>query len=261
MASPASRKCTACGAESTGKFCAECGAPLGSIKCPACGAQLSARAKFCAECGTPTGRPASHLTARAGPSGPDRTAWIVAGIAVLALLVTVVVVVARRSPGAAGAPQDLSGPATTDLSQLSPREAADRLYDRVARATEAGDTAQVRFFGPMALQAYDAIGTLDPDARLHLGLIHLATGDTEAAAAQADTIQRLLRPHLFGPVLRARAAEARGDAAAARRAYQDFLANYDAERAANRAEYEQHAQILDETQRAAQRLLGATAGS
>jgi hypothetical protein len=175
---------------------------------------------------------------------------------VLALLGTVVVVVSRRS----GAPAEPAatgggfGQATTDLAQMTPREAADRLFNRVMMASEAGDTAQVQFFAPMALQAYSTVDSLDADARLHVGLIALKSGAPEAAAAQADTIQRRSPTHLFALYLQAQAASAQGNTAIARRAYRGFLDNYEAERAKNLWEYGEHnvtlLQARDEAQRA-----------
>jgi len=268
--SASTQKCPACGAQTSGKFCSECGAPLGDRSCPSCGAKLSARAKFCPECGTVVA--AGPALARSGavplPAGRGGTGekmpWIVAGIAVLALVATIVVVVGRKAPATASASADGAVPfdptrGTTDLSQMTPREQADRLYDRVARASESGDSQQVQFFGPMALQAYTMLGgTPDADARLHIGLIQLALNDPAGAAAQADTILRGSRTHLYGFLLKARAGDVQGNAPAARQAYQSFVSNYDAERAKNLPEYGQHAAMLDQTRTEAQRILGAT---
>ena len=259
---PDTQKCPSCGAQTSGKFCAECGAPLAPAVCRSCGAKLSARAKFCADCGAPVAG-----AARVGPPGArptprgDRMAWYVAGVCVLALLVVVVVVVARKSgaapaaPGAAaaGAPPGVER-ATTDLSTMSPREQADRLYNRIMTAYEAGDTGQVNFFAPMALQAYANLGSeLDPDARLHLGLVQLAIGATVPAAAEGDTILQKAPNHLFGWLLKARAADAQGNVAQAKRAYQAFMRSYDAEMAKKRPEYQEHAQMLQDTRSRAQR--------
>ncbi len=260
MPNPTTQKCPACGAESTGKFCSTCGAPLGGTACGKCGAQLSARAKFCPECGTPAGGAAA-----AGPliAPNQRAAWIVAGVCVLALIVTIVVVFARKAPTAAGEGPASAGaaagaPATTDLSQMSPAEQATRLFDRVMRAQEGGDTAQVTFFAPMAVQAYQMLGgTLDPDSRLHVGLLQLAAKNPAGARAEADTLLRGSRTHLYGLLLKARAAEATGDAATARGAMQAFVANYDAERAKNLPEYAEHNQLLLETRDQATRGPGA----
>jgi hypothetical protein len=261
MPNPTTQKCPACGAESTGKFCSTCGAPLGGAACGKCGAKLSARAKFCPECGTPAGGGAA---ARPLVAPNQRAAWIVAGVCVVALIVTIVVVVARRAPTAAGEAAAPAGagagaPATTDLSQMTPAEQATRLFDRVMRAQESGDTAQVTFFAPMAVQAYQMLGAdLDPDARLHVGLLQLAAKNPAGARAQADTLLRGSHTHLYGLLLKARAAEAMGDAATARSALQAFVANYDAERAKNLPEYAEHNQLLLETRGQAARGPGAT---
>jgi len=144
---------------------------------------------------------------------------------------------------------------------MSPREAADRLYNRIMTAHEAGDTAQVSFFAPMALQAYGNLGgELDADARLHLGLVQLAIGATAAAAAEGDTILRGAPNHLFGWLLKARAADAEGKAAEAKRAYQSFMRNYDAELAKRRPEYQEHSQMLQDTRGRAQQAGVAAAG-
>jgi hypothetical protein len=250
------QKCPACGAMSSGKFCSECGAPLGGATCPSCGAKVPARARFCGECGAPIGATVrlAPTPARAA-SARDRMAWYVAGLAVIALLVVIVIVVGRRSaPPAAAAAAPASERATTDLSSMSPREQADRLYNRIMTASEAGDTSQVSFFGPMGLQAYANLGPdLDPDARLHVGLIDLALGAAPAAAAQGDTILRATPTHLFGFLLRARAAEAEGNQAAEHQADRAFASNYAAEQAKKRPEYAEHAQMLqDELARARQ---------
>jgi len=269
---PDTVKCPNCGAQTSGRFCSECGAPLGPATCRSCGAKLSARAKFCADCGTAVAgaaRGAAAPAARASrTSTTDRIAWYVAGVAVVALLIVVVVVVARKS-GAPPAEAATTGApatgerATTDLSSMSPREAADRLYNRIMTAHEAGDSAQVNFFAPMALQAYGNLGSdqLDPDARLHLGLVQLAIGAAVPAAAQGDTILKKVPSHLFGWLLKARAADALNNAAEAKRDYQAFMRNYDSEIAKKRPEYTEHSQMLQDTRSRAQRAGVAAGGS
>jgi len=189
----------------------------------------------------------------------DKFPWIIAGLAVLALIATVIVVLTKRPTAVAGAGAAATGAgevpageqATTDLSSMTPREAADRLYERVARAAAAGDSGQVTFFGPMALQAYGNVSPLDADARLHIGLIDLNLNNPAGALAQADTIAKTEPTHLFIFVLRAQAATQRSDAAAARRAYQGFTRNYDAEMRKNLPEYQEHKALIDEVRSAA----------
>ncbi len=265
---------------SAGKFCSECGSPLGDRTCRSCGAKLSARAKFCPECGAPASGPAAGGAARSAPAlagavplgaprRSDRMAWYVAGVAVIALLVVIVILVGRKSgppatasaaPTTPGEPAGLGAP--EDISKMSPQEQADRLFNRVMTAHEAGDTQQVTFFAPMALQAYANLGgSLSADSRLHIGLIELAVGQPDPAAAQGDTILRAARNHLFGWLLEARAAEEAGDSTAMRRSYRNFLANYQAERAKKLPEYTEHAQMLDDARAQAERVAGRAGGS
>jgi Double zinc ribbon len=267
------QKCPKCGAPASGKFCAECGAPLGAATCRACGAKLSARARFCPECGAPAAGGAAAAAppapAAARPSG-ERLSWYIAGVSVLALLVVIVVLVARKAgppaapeaAAAAGAAGAMPGGvrATTDLSTMTPRQAADMLYNKIMTLNEAGQTDSVNFFAPMALQAYANLGDLDPDGRLHVGLIELAIGDAGAAAAQADTILRAHPTHLFGWLLRARSAAAQGNVTAERSADRSFLTNYDAELAKKRPEYQEHAQMLQEERTRAEQARRGGAG-
>ena len=233
--------------------------------CPVCGADNPSRARFCGSCGTAIAG-AGAGRAAAPPAAGTRSImpWFIAGVCVLAVHAAVIVLAVRRPQPAAANQADMTnsgaapfagGPTgrAPDISNMTPREAADRLYDRIARASEAGDSGQVSFFGPMALQAYARVTPRDPDARLHIGLIELALGNTAGATAQADSIGREAGDHLFGPMLRARAAEAAGNSAAARQAYRQLVASYDRERAKNLPEYDQHNAMLTETLAAARR--------
>jgi len=208
--------------------------------CAFCGARLDAEARFCHKCGKPVGS--------AGRS--NRIPWLVAASAVVALLVVLAAVLRTPSgePAAvtnapfAGA---ASSGAPPDLTSMTPRDAADRLFDRVARADESGDTAQAQRFAPMALQAYGMIGPLDPDARLHVGMIHLAVGDAAAALAQSDSLNGEYPGHLFAAILAARAYERTGQSEALRAAYRTFLENEARERAVGRPEYGDHQVLID----------------
>jgi hypothetical protein len=231
---------------------------------------MPAKAKFCGECGARIGSAggASAAPAAPGTAGSDPILkWFIAGCVVLALHAAAIIIAVRGggAPGSGGGGASFGGGpagpgagepgrATTDLSSMTPREAADRLYERVATASEAGDTQQVNFFGPMAIQAYANVSPLDADARMHVGLIGLALGDPAIAAAQADTILRDAGTHLFGHLLRARAATVRGDPATARTAFRAFLQGWDAERARRLPEYELHARMLDDARQEARRL-------
>ena len=240
-------KCPKCGANASGKFCSACGARLGAASCAACGAPLSAGAKFCHACGALAG--VGGAAAAVAPRA-SLVPWVVAGSAVVAVLVILAAVLLRPGAGApapaAGGAGGAGGAGPVNLAELTPREAADRLFDRVMRADERGDTAEAARFAPMALQAYGMVGPLDEDARYHIGLIGLVLDDLDAAGAQADSIAQSAPRHLFAPVLRARVALERGDAAAQRRAEQAFLDRYETEMATNRSEYQLHGPLLQQ---------------
>ncbi len=148
-----------------------------------------------------------------------------------------------------------------DISQMSPEERANRLFNRVMILAEAGKTDSVRFFLPMALGAYGQLSQLDADARYHIGLLQLAGGDVEAALAQADTLQRSMPTHLFIYVLRAHAYQQRGNTQLERRAYADFLRNEPAETARNRPEYNDHSDALKSFKTEASRVTGGRPGA
>mgnify|MGYP003578628906 FL=1 len=154
-----------------------------------------------------------------------------------------------------------SGLRPPDISQMSPDERANRLFNRVMTLAEAGKGDSVRFFLPMALGAYNQLPELGPDARYHIGLLQLAGGDVEAALAQADTIQRLVPTHLFIYVLRAHAYQQSGNTQQERRAYADFLRNEPAEKGKNREEYTDHAQALTNFKTEATRVTQSRSGT
>lgn len=210
------------------------------MTCHSCGAALTASARFCHKCGAAADQePVASWTAG--------VPWAIAGAAVGALIAVFVLreqgAASREQGGAEGASGSVL-PAP-DISQMSPEERASRLFDRVMRLVQENRADSVRFFAPMALQAYAQLPALDLDARFHIGLLSLARGDGAGALAQADTIRRSVRTHLFPLILRAHALEARGDSAGARRAYAEFLRLETAERARARPEYADHATTLD----------------
>lgn len=215
FAAPSSA-CPSCGAQSSGRFCANCGAPLQGAVCGSCRAPLTPGAKFCHRCGSPAGASAerSSVSSNALP-------WAVAAIALLALVALIAgqrFGRARESQveAVATAPEG-TGPRAPDISSLSPAERAERLYDRIMGAAERGRVDSVRFFMPMALQAYMSLDSLTVDQRYDLGRLAEVAGDARLASAQADTILRKQPEHLLGLVLASRAARLRGDDATARR--------------------------------------------
>jgi hypothetical protein len=253
-APPTAAVCPACGASATGKFCSACGASLEPRSCLHCRAALGAQARFCHRCGRPVG-------AAGGVARSERLAWIFAGT-MSALLVGVIVYnVVTQQPApripdmanAGAAAGDTTAPAgaAPDISQLSPRERFDRLFNRIMQAAEQGDTAQVRRFSPMALGAYAQLDTVDVDARYHAAVVRLQTGDIAGAHALADTILEQSPDHLFGYLVRGTAATLADDPGARTQAEREFLRRYDREMAARRPEYRDHAPVIEEFKREA----------
>jgi hypothetical protein len=241
-------KCPSCGTESDGRFCPSCGAPLADAKCRSCNAILVPGARFCTACGEPVQPPSSTLP------------WIVTGVALAALIVVLLLPLVRPSPpspggsiaagpfaaGGAGSPPPLTG---------TPREQADRLFNRIMQERAAGNEQQAEFFLPMALTAYEQAGPLDADGLYHLGLLQTVAGRNGDAAATAARILQAEPHHLLGLVVAAQAAVGAGDTAAARAAYQLFLEHFDEEKGRTLAEYLDHAAILPEYRREAEEFL------
>jgi hypothetical protein len=173
--------------------------------------------------------------------------WVAIGIATMALIVAAVSLVDRdnraKPPMPSSSPVASSAPVpgqSVDLSSMTPRQAADRLFNRIMTAAERGDTEEAMRFVPMALQAYDLLGTLDNDARYHVALIHMTAGDIQNARAQIDSIRQSAPNHLLAIMVERDIAERSGDQDGVARAYKSFLAAYDAEIAAARPEYRDH---------------------
>lgn len=135
---------------------------------------------------------------------------------------------------------------------MTPRERFDRLYNRVMRAAESGDTATVARFSPMAFAAYGQLDSVDADARYHAAVLQLhVLSDTAAALRLADSILAIQPHHLFGYLIRGTAGQLAGDQRLLARARADFLAAWEAEMKASRPEYRDHQAMLDQFHAAA----------
>ncbi len=235
--------CPSCGKATKGKFCTHCGTPLAQRTCAKCQASLSPGARFCHSCGTPAGQAGATVSGNSKFPLP----WAIAAVSV----VVVILVIAVRSssppqPGqSAGMTQVTSPSGAPDISALSPRQQADRLFDLIMTSAEAGDTARVAFHTDMAIQAYQMIGDLDGDARYHVGLIHVVRGETAQALAQADSLEAMVPGHLLALMLRRAAARASGDTVGVPDIYRAFLDSYDREITIPRPEYEMHRNSID----------------
>ncbi len=246
-------KCPSCGTvDEAGRFCSSCGVALGTPKCAGCGHQPPAGARFCNQCGNAMGGSASR------PEGSgNQVAWWMAS----ALLLGLVLVIGYPiyGPGRSAAPAPVGvGPATgaaaVDLSSMTPREAADRLFNRVMTAVSANDSPEVVSFLPMAIRAFELAEPLDADGKFHLVLLRL-TGQFNAEALEgAEEILSEQPSHLFGLGAAGDASLALGDSASAREYYRRWSEAYETEMAKDLAEYREHPGVFPEMQAKAEAL-------
>mgnify|MGYP001556947767 FL=1 len=248
-------KCPSCGETASGHFCASCGAPLSGARCAACATILTPGAKFCHRCGTAAG---------AGGARRDATSttlpWAIAGVALVGLIALLAGQRFRSSPpadaaqaqaqaqgapqgepdGAPGADAGAGGVRPPDISSMSPRERADRLFDRIMRLDTEGKKDSVQFFSPMAIAAYQMIPNPDADARYDMGRIAEVAGAYAAAKSEADSILATQPTHLLGLVLAMQAARSGGDSASAAAYRAKLRAAQKSELAKKLPEYERH---------------------
>jgi hypothetical protein len=262
--------CPSCARPVDGRFCSHCGVAV-DAECRECGNRLPAGGRFCNQCGTPTA-PVNAVDPeerRAVSIVP----WVVAGVSVAALAVVLLLSTrggepeptlaapvatgsATAGPAAASPGAPTAGPAGVDLSSMTPRQAADRLFNRVMQAVGTGDTAQARFFIPMAIQAYGRVPELDNDGHYHLAVLHLVNGDAQSARTEANAILSRDPSHLHGLFTAAQAEQAMGNEGRARELFQRFLSAYDTEIARGLPEYAEHRQALPSMRGAAERAVG-----
>ena len=226
------RHCRSCGAEGAGRYCSRCGTAYSTAAaCPHCGGQVKRDAIYCSACGERVGPTARKPAAAYLP-------WVLSGLALLAFALAISFFVqdqsAPRQPGetitgglpdATAAPAAAGGPAAgmpsaEELARMSPREAADRLYDRAMREAESGDPGRAEFFAEMGVDAYARVpaNEVDGDLRFHVGLLHLVAGDVAAARSGAEAFLDEDPRDLFGLMLLARAAQTEKDEAETERA-------------------------------------------
>lgn len=218
--------------------------------CAACGAPARPDARFCHQCGARLGAAPVNWRANLLP------------VALLGGLVAVVFAVVLglaylmrpdlfQSAGTVAPAPAAPALSSVDLSQMSPREAADRLFNRVMAADERGDAGEAQRFAPMALQAYGRVAELDADAHYHLGLLHGIAGDVEGQRREIAALRQFAPDHLLAFALEHDLAERQGDAAAAARAARALADVYDSEIAAGRPEYEAHSIPIEKLRKAA----------
>lgn len=196
----------------------------------------------------------------AARSARDPLPWAVALIALCALIALVAGQRFAASRGAAldgpvnALPQaglDFPAPGqmgarAPDISSMSPRERANRLYDRIMSLHEQGKTDSVQFMAlNMFIPQLRSMEPLDAHLRYDLGRVAEVAGAVDVAMAQADTILRAHPNHLLGLILASRAARMNGDETAALAFDRRVLAAERTERAKQLEEYTAHAADID----------------
>lgn len=271
--------CPRCGQPGTGRFCTSCGAALEEVYCSACGTAGEAGDRFCNACGAPLGGPAVPSEPRAAAPGaapadggvpsagqgsgraPPNAGWWVAAILMVALILAVALPAVRNGtrPPAPAADAGGAGPATgggmPDLTSMTPRQAADRLYERIMQAAGMGDSAQVAQFLPMGIAAYERARPLDADGLFHLALFQRMAGEPEAALATAEEALSAHPNHLLNLAAAAGAAAEAGDTALAESYYERLLSGWEDEMARSLEEYEAHRGMLPEIRAEAEEFL------
>jgi tetratricopeptide (TPR) repeat protein len=279
--------CPQCGESASGNFCQNCGSTLGGRFCNQCGTEVGPGAKFCGECGSqvlggaaatapaaaaqaPAGARAAaartgavtpqHREVAAEVVGGQNLAWWIAGAAMFALIVVVGLNMVR--PGPPPAPTAGTSPAATagtgtppDISQMSPIEAADRLFNRVMTSVTAGDSTAAQQFLPMAIAAYNRARPLNLDGLFHLSMLNRTAGNLEAALDNALEIVEADPNHLLGLAAAAEAAIELGELDEAETHYRQLAAVYDEESQRPLEEYQMHSTIVDVLKQDAERFL------
>jgi double zinc ribbon protein len=248
--------CPNCGASADGRFCGSCGTALAGASCAQCGNSLVTGALFCHRCGS-----ATAVSRGARTPGAKALAWVIPGVAVLALVAFLIgqrVSIGSASVGAgdvsrvdAGVSTRLAGTPpggavrAPDISRMTPEDRAKALFDRVMRYGQEGKQDSIRFFAPMAMQAYQMLGALDAHDRYDVGIIAIVSGDAAVAGAQSDTILNANPTHLLGLVLGIKAAGLRNDPAGQRALEKRLVAAAATERARNLKEYTEHRRDIE----------------
>jgi hypothetical protein len=199
------------------------------------------------------------MAAPAPAGGGSRLPWILAGVALLAVMVLVLMQTASKSgdvgaadggaapvaPFAGSAPAAGGMPSAAAIANMSPQEKADRLFNRIMMYASEGKRDSAAIFAPMAFQSYDMIGTLDAHQHFDLGLIAVAVGDAARAKTEADAILKKNPNDLLGLTLAIRGAELAKNDAARAGFEKRLIAAEPAERKTTRQEYVDHGNDID----------------
>jgi hypothetical protein len=137
-----------------------------------------------------------------------------------------------------------------NISNLTPSEIAERLFNKIMLLNTQGKRDSVQFFAPMAIQAYQMLEQqqghpFDADQRYDLGRIAEIAGAIPFARAQADTILKQQPDHLLGLILAAHVAKLSGDTPALQGYTRHFARVKRAELTKKLPEYQRHRTDID----------------
>lgn len=222
------------------------GTPAAGSFCPSCGAQTQLAARFCHACGVSL----EALKTSAGWDFKMLGLVVLAAIAIVSVVFATAVIVTEKEtslpPSRTTAGTGMGSSPSFDPSTMTPREAADHVFNRVMLANEQGKAVEVLQFAPMAVQAYESLAALDADGHYHLGMLQFVTGDFDKAREQIAKIKELVPNHLLALTLEHAIAEQIADEEAEARALAAFAAAYESEMATGRLEYASHTTTIEQ---------------
>ena len=255
-----SQTCPSCEAPASGRFCNQCGVAI-DAQCRECQNPLPAGARFCNQCGVTVAAqaaprpPGSRCCLGRGGGGGGRAGG---GVITPRLWGDAQPAASAAISQQAGAPVPAGGvdPSQVDLASMTPRERADRLFNRVMQGAAGRRHRAAGLLYRDGDPGVRQVPERNADLHYHLGELYRVTGDAASARAQADTILAADPEHLFGLYGAAQAEQTRGNADAAKAMYQRFLDAYAAQVARNLPEYREHRQGLPAMRAEAQQAVG-----
>ena len=260
-------ECLICGEPVTGRFCTSCGASAPVATCPICGKAGTAGTSVCPDCDSllvvSSGRTTTPAT---GPTTHTMGWWVSGALLMVLVLITALPRISGSAaadtvPPQAAQPGVLTGgpgsAANVDLSTMTPREAADRLFLRVMRAAAANDNTELQNFLPMAIGAYGLVDALDSQGTFRVALLQRIGGQEQAAMTtladglSADPSHLLL----LGSALEV--AVSLGQERQAKQFANRLVENYETESVRERPEYVENQGVLENLKRRADELLAS----
>ena len=128
---------------------------------------------------------------------------------------------------------------------MTPREAADRLFNRVMEYVSVGDSTCAQMFLPMALDGYERARPLDHDGLYHISLLNRAAMNLEQALGNAIEVLEEDPNHLLALAAAAEATIELGLMDDAESHYRHLLEVFEAESTRGLPEYLDHAGVTE----------------